>query len=60
VPIILIGGITYSVCAEALRVDGHRVVNHTMINHPARGGQKLFRAKLRAFLTDGGRSRGDG
>ena len=63
VPIILIGGITYSVCAEALRLDGHRVVHHTMINHPARGGQKLFRGKLRDVLTDlgktifGGRSR---
>jgi hypothetical protein len=56
VPIILIGGITYSVCAEALRLDGHRVVNHSMINHPARGGQKLFRAKLRDVLTDGGQT----
>ena len=27
VPIILIGGITYSVCAEALRRDGHSVAN---------------------------------
>jgi hypothetical protein len=56
VPIILIGGITYAVCAEALRLDGHRVVNHTMINHPARGGQKLFRAKLRDVLTDSGQT----
>jgi hypothetical protein len=52
VPILLIGGITYSVCAEALRTDGRRVVNDTMIHHPARGGQKLFRAKLREVLTD--------
>jgi hypothetical protein len=52
VPIILIGGITYSVCAKALRLDGHRVVNHTMIQHPARGGQKLFRAMLKEVLTD--------
>lgn len=51
VPIVLIGGVTYSVCAEALRLDGHRVVNDTMIHHPARGGQKLFRAKLREVLT---------
>jgi hypothetical protein len=51
VPIILIGGITYSVCAEALRLDGHRVVNEAMINHPARGGQKLFRAQLREVLS---------
>ena len=51
VPIILIGGITYSVCAETLRLDGHRVVNDTMIPHPARGGQKLFRASLREVLA---------
>jgi hypothetical protein len=54
VPIILIGGITYSVCAEALRLDGHRVLNDSMIHHPARGGQKLFRAKLREVLTECG------
>jgi hypothetical protein len=54
VPIILIGGITYSVCAEALRLDGLRVVHQSMINHPARGGQKLFRAKLGDVLTDCG------
>jgi hypothetical protein len=56
VPLILIGGITYSVCAEALRLDGQRVVNDTMIHHPARGGQKLFRAKLREVLLHAGRS----
>jgi hypothetical protein len=50
VPIVLIGGITYSVCAEALRLDGHRIVNDTMMNHPARGGQKLFRAQLAEVL----------
>ena len=55
VPIILIGGITYSVCAEALRADGRWVVNDTMIHHPARGGQKLFRAELRKALIDAGR-----
>jgi hypothetical protein len=60
VPIILIGGVTYSVCAEALRMDGHRVVHHTMINHPARGGQKLFRAKLREVLAACGQPRGNG
>ena len=52
VPIVLIGGITYSVCAEALRLDGHRVVNETMIHHPARGGQKRFRAKLGDVLAE--------
>jgi hypothetical protein len=60
VPIVLIGGITYSVCAEALRVDGHRVVHHSMINHPARGGQKLFREKLREVLAACGQPRGNG
>ena len=54
VPIVLIGGITYSVCAEALRLDGHHVVNGKMMNHPARGGQKLFRAQLAAVLTECG------
>ena len=49
------GGITYSVCAEALRADGHRVVNDAMIHHPARGGQKLFRAELIEALIDAGR-----
>jgi hypothetical protein len=51
VPIVLIGRITYSVCAEALRLDGHRVVHDSMIQHPARGGQRLFRAKLREVMT---------
>jgi hypothetical protein len=55
VPIVLIGGITYSVCAEALRLDGHRVVHDSMIHHPARGGQKLFRAQLREVLIEVGR-----
>jgi hypothetical protein len=50
VPIVLIGGITYSVCAEALRLDGHHVANDKMMNHPARGGQKLFRAQLADVL----------
>ena len=51
VPIVLIGGITHSVCAEALRLDGRNVVNDAMINHPARGGQVLFRSKLEAVLS---------
>ena len=51
VPIVLIGGITYSVCAEALRRDGRNVVNEAMINHPARGGQVLFRSKLETVLS---------
>jgi hypothetical protein len=54
VPIVLIGGITYSVCAEALRLDGHRILNDTMMNHPARGGQKLFRAQLADVLKECG------
>jgi len=51
VPIVLIGAITYSVCAEALRLDGRNVANDAMINHPARGGQVLFRSKLEAVLS---------
>jgi hypothetical protein len=51
VPIVLIGGITYSVCAEALRLDGRNVANDAMINHPARGGQVLFRSKLETVLS---------
>ena len=51
VPMVLIGGITYSVCAEALRRDGRNVANDAMINHPARGGQVLFRSKLETVLS---------
>jgi hypothetical protein len=51
VPIVLIGGITYSVCAEALRREGRNVANDAMINHPARGGQVLFRSRLKTALS---------
>ena len=51
VPIVLIGGVTYCVCAEALRRDGRNVANDAMINHPARGGQVLFRSKLETVLS---------
>jgi hypothetical protein len=51
IPIVLIGAVTYSVCAEALRLDGRNVRNNAMINHPARGGQTLFRSKLQAVLS---------
>jgi len=44
--VVLIGGPAYSVCADVLRPDGLRVLNEEMINHPARGGQELFRLKL--------------
>jgi hypothetical protein len=50
VPIVLIGGVTYSVCAHALRADGRNVANNAMIHHPARGNQKLFRSKLKTVL----------
>jgi len=50
IPIILIGGVTYTVCADALRADGRNVLNQGMMNHPARGGQVLFRKKLKAVL----------
>jgi hypothetical protein len=52
VPIVLIGGVTYSVCADALRQDGRNVANSAMINHPARGGQILFRLKLKTVLRE--------
>lgn len=48
--VLLIGAVTYDVCADALRTEGVNVLNKTAINHPARGGQVLFRAKLRAAL----------
>lgn len=50
VPIVLIGNVTYGVCADILRDDGRNVLNTTMINHPARGGQILFRSKLSAVM----------
>ncbi len=52
VPIVLIGGVTYSVCAEALRVNGRNIANKAMIHHPARGNQKLFRSKLKTVLWE--------
>jgi hypothetical protein len=50
VPVILIGGVTYSVCAAALRDDQVHILNDGMIDHPARGGQKRFRRKLRKVI----------
>jgi hypothetical protein len=50
VPVILIGAVTYSVCEVFLRREGFRILNEGMINHPARGGQRLFRRKLTAVL----------
>jgi hypothetical protein len=49
--ILLIGAVTYDVCADALRDEGVNVLNKAAINHPARGGQILFRTKLRATLN---------
>ena len=51
VPIVLIGGVTHEVCFGPLRDEGYNVINEEMINHPARGGQLLFRKKLRAALN---------
>jgi hypothetical protein len=59
-PLILIGAPTHSVCAEALRRDGMRVLNEEMINSPARGGQKLFRLKLGTILRQFGIQTSDG
>jgi hypothetical protein len=53
VPIILIGGVTYAICATPLRHSGWNIVNQSMINHPARGNQLLFREKLSATLQPG-------
>ena len=53
VPIILIGGVTYAICAAPLRHSGWNIVNQSMINHPARGNQLLFREKLSATLQPG-------
>jgi hypothetical protein len=44
--VLLIGAVTHAICANALNADGVRVLNTEPINHPARGGQVHFRAKL--------------
>src|SRR6202167_5708208 len=49
-PIVLIGGVTYSACAQSLMSLGFKVMNEAMIDHPARGGQLRFRQKLRWTL----------
>jgi hypothetical protein len=49
-PIVLIGGVTYSACAQPLMNLGFNVINEAMIDHPARGGQLRFRQKLRCTL----------
>jgi hypothetical protein len=49
-PIVLIGAVTYSACAQALMNLGFNVINEAMIDHPARGGQLRFRQKLRLTL----------
>jgi hypothetical protein len=49
-PIVLIGGVTYSACAQSLMNLGFKVINEAMIDHPARGGQLRFRQKLRCTL----------
>jgi hypothetical protein len=45
-PIVLIGGVTYSACAQSLMNLGFNVINKAMIDHPARGHQLRFRQKL--------------
>jgi hypothetical protein len=56
VPIVLIGGVTHEACFAPLKEEGYRVINKEMINHPARGGQLLFRKKLRDTLKRIGRA----
>ena len=48
--IVLIGGVTYSACAQSLMNLGFNVINEAMIDHPARGGQLRFRQKLGCTL----------
>ena len=57
VPIVLIGGVTHEVCFGPLKDEGYNVINEEMIDHPARGGQLLFRKKLRAALNHIARTR---
>jgi hypothetical protein len=59
IPIVLIGRVTYEACFASLKEDGYHVVNEGMINHPARGGQLLFRKKLRETLKCVARMRSD-
>ena len=49
--VLLIGTVTFDVCADALRDEDVNVLNKVALNHPARGGQVLFRTKLRAALN---------
>ena len=49
-PVVLIGGVTYSACAQSLMNLGFNVINEEMIDHPARGGQLRFRQKVRRTL----------
>lgn len=49
-PVVLIGAVTYSACAQFLRELGFNVMNDALIDHPARGGQVRFREKLRCVL----------
>lgn len=49
-PVVLIGAVTYSACSQPLIDLGFNVMNHGMIDHPARGGQRRFRKKLRSTL----------
>ena len=49
-PIILVGALTFRVCAPKLRKEGFHILHDVAINHPARGGQRLFRMGLKAAL----------
>jgi hypothetical protein len=49
-PIILIGALTFRVCAQRLRKEGFHILHDVPIAHPARGGQRLFRRGLKAAL----------
>jgi hypothetical protein len=50
-PVLLIGKLTYNVCATALLEGGFPVLNKAAIDHPARGGQRRFREGLVQYLA---------
>ena len=50
-PLVLIGGVTYAVCAGPLRSAGWNVANEGMIDHPSQGGRVRFRSKFGSTLA---------
>jgi len=54
--IALISSPVFSICANALRQEGFRVLNNQMIDFPGSGRQREFRNKLSATLRRIGES----